>query len=256
MTDAPRDPPIVDPPIRLAVCVSGGGTTLQNLHRPDPIASAPPQIVQVVASRPRIGAIPRAEAAGIPLALASRNAKSRTEFSTSVFDPIRHSKADLVVLGGFLSLLYIPPDYKGRVLNVHPSLIPAFSGKGYYRLAGPQGRARYGVKVSGCTVHFADDDLRHWPDHPPTGRAGPGRRHPRSAGRPGLPGGMRGPPRGHRPLRRGTPPARRPSRPHRPARLINAPSPCEPEYRGRSWSSGAPRREPWACGRSGSRGSD
>jgi phosphoribosylglycinamide formyltransferase 1 len=158
MADAPRKPPIIDPPIRLAVCVSGEGTTLQNLIEQIRSRRLNAQIVQVVASRPRIGAIARAEAAGIPLALANRNARSRSEFSASVFDPIRHSSADLVVLAGFLSLLNIPPEYKGRVLNVHPSLIPAFSGEGYYGSKVHKAVLETGVKVSGCTVHFADEN--------------------------------------------------------------------------------------------------
>lgn len=156
MADAPRDPPIVNPPIRLAVCVSGGGTTLQNLVELIRAKKLRAQVVQVVASRPRIGAIDKAGAAGIPLALANRSAKSVAEFSKSVFDPIRHSKADLVVLGGFLSLVEIPPDYHGKVINVHPSLIPAFSGKGYHGQAVHKAVVESGVKVSGCTVHFAD----------------------------------------------------------------------------------------------------
>jgi phosphoribosylglycinamide formyltransferase 1 len=163
MPAVPRDPPIVDPPIRLAVCVSGEGTTLQNLIDRIRSRRLSAQIVQVVASRPRIGAIARAEAAGIPLALASRTARSRTEFSASVFDPIRHSQADLVVLAGFLSLLYIPPEYKGRVLNVHPSLIPAFGGEGYYGSRVHKAVLEYGAKVSGCTVHFADDAYDNGP---------------------------------------------------------------------------------------------
>ena len=110
MPQAPRDPPIVQPPIRLAVCVSGEGTTLQNLIDQIRARRLSAEIVQVVASRPRIGAIARAEAVGIPLALANRNARSRTEFSTSVFEPIRHSSADLVILAGFLSLIHIPPE--------------------------------------------------------------------------------------------------------------------------------------------------
>lgn len=163
MADAPRDPPIINPPIRLAVCVSGGGTTLQNLIELIRSRRLNAQIVQVVASRPRIGAIARAEAAGIPLALANRNARSRAEFSASVFDPARHSKADLVVLAGFLSLLSIPPEFKGRVLNVHPSLIPAFSGEGFYGSRVHKAVLEYGAKVSGCTVHFADDAYDNGP---------------------------------------------------------------------------------------------
>src|SRR3954468_10920343 len=114
MTDTPRNPPITDPPIRLAVCVSGGGTTLQNLIDLIRGRRLKAQIVQVVASKTRIGAIARAEAAGIPLALASRTAQSSAEFSASVFDPIRQSKADLVILGGFLAMVNIRPDYLGR----------------------------------------------------------------------------------------------------------------------------------------------
>lgn len=157
MTDSPRTPPISDPPIRLAVCVSGGGTTLQNLIDLIRTRRLRAQIVQVVASRPRIGAIPKAEAAGIPLALASRTAQSTAEFSASVFDPIRRSKADLVILGGFLAMVKIPHDYHGRIINIHPSLIPAFCGKGFYGSKVHQAALDLGVKVSGCTVHFADD---------------------------------------------------------------------------------------------------
>jgi phosphoribosylglycinamide formyltransferase-1 len=157
MGEVPRNPPIVAPPIRLAVCVSGEGTTLQNLIDQIKKRRLKAEIVQVVASRPRIGAIARAEAARIPLALANYNTRSKTEFSNSVFEPIRHAKADLVILAGFLSLVKIPPDYKGRVLNVHPALIPAFCGKGFYGAKVHKAVLESGVKVSGCTVHFADD---------------------------------------------------------------------------------------------------
>jgi phosphoribosylglycinamide formyltransferase-1 len=158
-----RDPPIVDPPIRLAVCVSGAGTTLQNLIDRIRTGRLMAEVVQVVASRPRIGAIARAEAAGIPLALAKYNARSRTEFSESVFDPIRHSRSDLVILGGFLSLLSIPADYRGRVINVHPSLVPSFCGKGFYGSKVHKGVLEAGVKQSGCTVHFVDDSYDNGP---------------------------------------------------------------------------------------------
>ena len=157
MSDPARTPPITDPPIRLAVCVSGGGTTLQNLIDLIRARRLKAQIVQVVASKPRIGAIARAEAAGIPLALASRTAQTSAEFSASVFDPIRQSKADLVILGGFLAMVKIPADYRGRIMNVHPALIPAFCGKGYYGAKVHQAVLEYGVRVSGCTVHFVDD---------------------------------------------------------------------------------------------------
>jgi phosphoribosylglycinamide formyltransferase-1 len=163
MGTAPRNPPILDSPIRLAVCVSGEGTTLQNLIDQIRSRRLRAELVQVVASRPRIGAIARAEAAGIPLALASRRAQSLNEFSASVFGPIRHSAADLVILGGFLALLKIPRDYKGRVLNVHPALVPAFCGQGFYGTKVHQAALATGVKFSGCTVHFADDSYDNGP---------------------------------------------------------------------------------------------
>jgi phosphoribosylglycinamide formyltransferase-1 len=152
-----RDPPIIDPPIRLAVCVSGAGTTLQNLIDCIRTGRLRAQVVQVVASRPRIGAIARAEAAGIPLALAKYNARSLAEFSASVFEPIRRSESELVILGGFLSLLELPDEYKGRVVNVHPSLIPSFCGRGFYGAKVHESVLDAGVKVSGCTVHFVDE---------------------------------------------------------------------------------------------------
>jgi phosphoribosylglycinamide formyltransferase-1 len=159
MLDSPRDPPIAPDaaPIRLAVCVSGGGTTLQNLIDEIAAGRLRAEIVQVVASKPRIGAIARAEAAGIPVTLAARGTfQSVAEFSDAVFGAIRGAGADLVVLAGFLALIEIPPDYEGRVINIHPSLIPSFCGKGYHGLVVHQDAIATGVKVSGCTVHFAD----------------------------------------------------------------------------------------------------
>jgi phosphoribosylglycinamide formyltransferase-1 len=158
-----RVPPITGTPIRLAVCVSGEGTTLQNLIDRIKSHKLRAEIVQVVASRPRIGAIARAEAARIPLALANYHARSPAEFSESVFNPIRHSRSELVILAGFLALLRIPPDYQGRVINVHPSLIPAFCGKGYYGSKVHKAVVESGVKVSGCTVHFVDDSYDRGP---------------------------------------------------------------------------------------------
>jgi phosphoribosylglycinamide formyltransferase-1 len=157
MPESPRNPPIFDPPIRLAVCVSGGGTTLQNLVDRIVDGRLLAEVVQVVASKPGIGAIARAEASGIPVAVEVRGKRPLPEFSAAIFDPIRRRGADLVILGGFLSLVQIPPDYVGRVINIHPSLIPAFSGKGFHGHAVHQAAIDAGVKLTGCTVHFADD---------------------------------------------------------------------------------------------------
>ena len=159
MSDAPRDPPITtsDPPIRLAVCVSGGGTTLGNLLGKIAAGVLRAEVVRVVASKAGIGAIDRAVMADIPVSVVTRGShQGLDEFSAAVFEPIREDRADLVVLGGFLALVAIPPDYEGRVINIHPALIPSFCGKGYHGLIVHQDAIATGVKVSGCTVHFAD----------------------------------------------------------------------------------------------------
>jgi phosphoribosylglycinamide formyltransferase 1 len=157
MPEGPRKPPILDPPIRLAVCVSGGGTTLQNLVERIGDGQLKAEIVRVVASKPGIGAIAKAERAGIPVSIEPRGKRTLDDFGAAVFEPIRRSGADLVILGGFLNLLPIPVDYEGRVINIHPSLIPAFSGKGFHGRAVHQAAIESGVKLSGCTVHFADN---------------------------------------------------------------------------------------------------
>lgn len=153
----PRTPPIADPPIRLAVCVSGGGTTLQNLFERIDSGRLRATVSRVIASRPGIGAIEKAERAGVPVSVVSRKGQDLARFSQEVFEAARAGEADLVVLGGFLSLIRIPDDYTGRVLNIHPSLIPAFSGKGFHGQAVHRAAIEQGVRISGCTVHFADD---------------------------------------------------------------------------------------------------
>lgn len=152
----PRDPPITGA-IRLAVCASGGGTTLQNLLDRRTAGRLAAEIVQVVASKPGLRVLERAKAAGIPATVVTRPGKTLDQFSAEVFEPIRQRGADLVILGGFLVLVAIPPDFQGRVLNVHPSLIPAFCGQGFHGSAVHRAVVESGVKVSGCTVHFADD---------------------------------------------------------------------------------------------------
>jgi formyltetrahydrofolate-dependent phosphoribosylglycinamide formyltransferase len=163
MFASPRTPPILDPPIRLAVCVSGGGTTLQNLIERIESGELAASIVQVIASRPDIDAIPRARRAGIPVDVVHAQTLARDAFSTAVFDAIRLRGADLVVLGGFLNILSIPPDFEHRVINIHPALIPAFCGKGFHGEKVHRAVLDRGVKISGCTVHFADNHYDHGP---------------------------------------------------------------------------------------------
>lgn len=153
-----------DKPLRLAVLCSGGGTTLQNLIDRSAAGSLPAQVVLVVANNPQAKALGRAENAGVPALVVSRQeAGSLEEFSRRIFDACREARADLVCLAGFLQLIQVPDDYLGKVLNIHPALIPAFCGKGYYGHHVHEAVLRYGAKVSGCTVHFADNEYDHGP---------------------------------------------------------------------------------------------
>jgi len=152
------------PVIRLAVFLSGGGTTLQNLL--DRIADdrLQAQVVLAVSNNPDAYGLVRAEKAGIPTAVVERKVfASREEFSRKLFDICRDKKADLVCLAGFLQLIQIPDDYQGRVMNIHPALIPAFCGKGYYGHHVHEAVLASGVKITGCTVHFCDNQYDHGP---------------------------------------------------------------------------------------------
>jgi len=142
-------------PIRLAVLASGGGRTLQNFI--DRIADGRlnAEIVHVFVSKPNAGAIERAAKAGIPTTVVP--AKQPEQASAAVFGLCRAENVDLVLMAGWLNLLPIPDDFLGRVMNIHPMLIPAFCGLGYYGLKVHQAAIDRGVKVSGCTVHFVDN---------------------------------------------------------------------------------------------------
>ncbi len=145
-------------PIRLAVLLSGSGTTLQNLL--DRIAAGRLQasVRLVVSNRVDAMGLWRAEKAGIPTAVVVRKDHPSVEsFSEAIFAACRRAEADLVLLAGFLQLIHVPADYAGRVMNIHPSLIPAFCGKGFYGHHVHEAVLQSGVKVSGCTVHFADN---------------------------------------------------------------------------------------------------
>ncbi len=145
--------PILCP--RLAVLVSGGGTTLQNLLDRVAAGTFDARIVGVVASKPDAFALERARAAGVPTRVVAPS--PRADFSARVFDAVREWKVDYVLLAGWLQLLAVPDDFRLRVLNIHPSLLPAFGGRGMYGRHVHEAVLAAGVRVSGCTVHFVDD---------------------------------------------------------------------------------------------------
>ncbi len=156
-------------PLRTAVLISGGGRSLQNLlDLSDPGRGRdrlPIEVVQVVSSTPRAGGLERAAARGVAARVVRRrDAASTADFTHRVFAACREAQADLVCLAGWLKLLRpIPADFAGKVLNIHPALIPAFCGQGFYGHHVHQAVWESGVKVTGCTVHLVDDEYDHGP---------------------------------------------------------------------------------------------
>jgi phosphoribosylglycinamide formyltransferase-1 len=150
--------------LRLALLISGGGTTLRNLIDWDTAGKLDAEIVIVGSSNPEAGGLRFAAEAKIPAFIVShREFRDEQEFSDRIFAACREARVDYVVLGGFLRKLRIPSDFSRRVINIHPSLIPAFAGKGFYGRHVHEAVLRQGCRISGCTVHFVDDLFDHGP---------------------------------------------------------------------------------------------
>lgn len=152
---------LTEPKIRVAVLVSGGGTNLQAIldaARSGMIRSA--EVVLVVSSQPGVYALERAKRAGVPSAvLRKQELGGQAGFETALLELLRAYRVDLIVLAGFLSILSndFTSQYDHRILNVHPSLIPSFCGKGFYGLKVHEAALSRGVKVTGATVHFVNE---------------------------------------------------------------------------------------------------
>jgi phosphoribosylglycinamide formyltransferase 1 len=139
--------------INLAVLISGSGRTLQNFIQEIATKRLDARISTVVSSTIKAGGNEIARNAGIPLSVV----ESRTpNFSEAVAEALEPYDPDLVILAGFLHLWKFPPKYEGRVLNIHPALLPDFGGKGMYGEHVHEAVLKSGAKESGCTVHFAD----------------------------------------------------------------------------------------------------
>jgi phosphoribosylglycinamide formyltransferase 1 len=144
---------------RIVVLLSGSGRTLANLLECDWPDCCPFEIVRVVSTRDGVRGNQIALDAGLPLDVLPRKAFSSAEdFSDAVVEVLDSERADLVVCAGFLSKLVVPDRYLGRMLNIHPSLLPLFGGKGYYGDRVHRAVLDSGMKVSGCTVHFVDNE--------------------------------------------------------------------------------------------------
>jgi len=151
-------------PVRLAVLLSGSGSTLQNFLDLISSGSLAARIEVVISSRADAFGLERARRAGVPAhAVPRKDFTDVDQFNDALHRCLSQYEVDLVLLAGFLSPFRIRPNYRDRVLNVHPALIPAFSGQGFYGMRVHRAVIESGVKVSGCTVHFADDEYDHGP---------------------------------------------------------------------------------------------
>lgn len=150
--------------LRIAVLISGGGTTLHNLLQFQSQVDCCFETTLVISSSPNAGGMAFAKDANIPCHIVKKEKNDAGElFSETIFSLCRQHDIQLVVMGGFLKHLMIPDDFADRVINIHPSLIPAFSGQGFYGDRVHQAVLDYGCKVSGCTVHFVDNQFDHGP---------------------------------------------------------------------------------------------
>ncbi len=154
-----------DHPLRLAVLISGGGTTLANLVeriRDRRLVGA--QIALVVSSRRSVRGVDVARQAALPIEIVRQlDFNSDEEFSSALTAVIDRAAVDLVIMGGFLCHWQLPPRYVGRTLNIHPALLPRFGGKGMFGERVHTAVLAAGERESGCTVHLADQQYDHGP---------------------------------------------------------------------------------------------
>jgi phosphoribosylglycinamide formyltransferase 1 len=149
---------------RLAVLVSGSGTTLQNLIDRIDDSSLKAQIALVVGSKPNLGAEARALANELDYVTLERKSFIDVQsFSRKLFEIIDQANVDLVCMAGWLSLVQVPDKYRWKVLNIHPSLLPAFGGPRMYGKHVHEAVIQHGCKISGCTVHLVDDTYDNGP---------------------------------------------------------------------------------------------
>lgn len=152
-------------PLGLGVLISGGGTTLENLiQRIRDRRLRAVEIRLVISTRRTVRGVEIARAFDLPLqVIRPKDFENPAEFSAEVTRALRQAEVQLVVMGGFLSLWDLPPDFHGRVLNIHPALLPNYGGKGYFGHHVHEAVLAAGETESGCTVHLVDDQYDHGP---------------------------------------------------------------------------------------------
>jgi phosphoribosylglycinamide formyltransferase 1 len=150
--------------LRLGVLVSGGGRTLTYLDSAAKNGELAGDVVCCIASGAKCAALDRAAAAGIPaVVIRPRDHADPAAFAAAIFAALDAHAVDVALLAGYLVKLPIVPAWRGRVLNIHPALLPAFGGRGFYGHHVHEAVRAAGVKVTGCTVHFVDDEYDHGP---------------------------------------------------------------------------------------------
>ena len=147
--------------LRLAVLLSGSGRTLDNLLDWIAAGRLAGRVETVVSSRSDVRGVLIAERAGITVHVLPRADATVAAWSATIFDRCRAVNADLVVMAGFLHLVEIPADFTGRVINIHPALLPAFGGRGFHGMHVHRAVLARGCTVSGCTVHLVDNEYDH-----------------------------------------------------------------------------------------------
>jgi len=149
--------------MRLAFLISGSGTTLANYLEKQKSLLITGEVVVVISSRKDAFGINYAKNAGIPYYIIEyKEYKNDIEkYSSEITNVLIANRVELVVMGGFLSFYKIPSQYENRVINIHPALSPSFSGKGMYGMKVHEAVFNSGVKYTGCTVHFVDNEYDH-----------------------------------------------------------------------------------------------
>ncbi len=148
--------------LRLGVLLSGGGRSLENLVERIRAGDLPARIAIVISSHPEAFGLERARRHGLPWAAVDFRTAGE-EFSRRIAERLDEAGVDLVAMAGFIRRWRIPQNYRGRVMNIHPALLPQFGGRGFFGNRVHQAVLASGAARSGCTVHFADDDYDHGP---------------------------------------------------------------------------------------------
>jgi len=151
---------MLDPP-RVAILISGRGSNMVSLVQGMQDGSVPAEPVLVLSNKPHAAGLERAEQLGVPTeVVSSKRIKPRLEHEKQVAEVLRRYRADWICLAGYMRLLspWLVEQFRGRILNIHPALLPSFPG-----LHAQEQALEYGVKVTGCTVHLVDEECDHGP---------------------------------------------------------------------------------------------